>query len=417
MTTDRSPLARRGLLLAVAVLAIAGITWGLRDAPGAAPAALRWQRVDPAPLEHSIGLVGRIEPEKTLALGAPFAGIVAESLVEAGQRVKAGQLLLRMDVAETEVQQRDALSALLKARRAVQELKDWDSGEEMSRARRTLRSAQLAVASTEKKLGQTRALFDRGIIPRNELEDLEQQERLQHLDLSAAERDLARSQARGSGEYLQIAEMELANAEVKHQALRKLLEAKDIKAPFSGIVVAAPGLSLEDAARGPVQAGSQVTQGAPLFGLASIEQLKIVARVSELDVNQLREGMAVDVQGDGFEGEALHGQVSVVGGQALPSTQGGAQFEVMVAIPDLSEEQMRRVRLGMSARLSILAYRNEAAMVVPPEALRNAEGRWLLDYRPTLEQPEREVEVRTGRSTPAGVEVFGLEPGFVGVSG
>ena len=123
-------------------------------------------------------------------------------------------------------------------------------------------------------------------------------------------------------------------------------------------------MSLDDAARGPVQAGSQVTQGAPLFGLASIERLKIVARVSELDVNQLREGMAVDVQGDGFEGEALHGTVSVVGGQALPSTQGGAQFEVMVAIPDLNE-QMRRVRLGMSARLSILAYRNESAMVVP----------------------------------------------------
>ena len=182
-------------------------------------------------------------------------------------------------------------------------------------------------------------------------------------------------------------------------------------------MVPAPGLSLDDAARGPVQAGSQVTQGAPLFGLASIERLKIVARVSELDVNQLREGMAVDVQGDGFEGEALHGTVSVVGGQALPSTQGGAQFEVMVAIPDLNEEQMRRVRLGMSARLSILAYRNESAMVVPPGALRSVDGRWLLDYRPSLEQPAREVQVRTGRATPAGVEVFGLEPGFVGISG
>lgn len=229
MTTDCRALIRRGLFLILPLLLVASLAWGLRDAPAREPAGRHWVTVQPEPLEQSVGLVGRIEAERTLVLTAPFAGRVAELPVALGQRVKSGQLLLRMDTGETEVQQREALASLLRARRTLQELEDWDSGEEMTRARRTLRSAELALASSEKKLAQTRALYERGIIPRNELEDLEQQARLQRLDREAAERDLARSRNRGSGEYLQIARMELANAEARHGALQALLEAREVR--------------------------------------------------------------------------------------------------------------------------------------------------------------------------------------------
>ncbi|MGX5726909.1 efflux RND transporter periplasmic adaptor subunit [Metapseudomonas otitidis] len=419
MTTDRRALIRRGLFLILPLLLVAGLAWGLRDAPAREPAGRQWVTVQPEPLEQSVGLVGRIEAERTRVLTAPFAGRVAELPVALGQRVKSGQLLLRMDTGETEVQQREALASLLRARRTLQELEDWDSGEEMTRARRTLRSAELALASSEKKLAQTRALYERGIIPRNELEDLEQQARLQRLDREAAERDLARSRNRGSGEYLQIARMELTNAEARHGALQALLEAREVRAPFAGILVAPPGSGTpEDATRGPVQAGATVTQGAPLFGVAGIERLRIVARVSELDVNQLREGLPVRVEGDGFEGEALQGTVSVVGGQALAGNgQGGAQFEVVVAVADLDEDQLARVRLGMSARLSIQVYSNPSALVLPPRALRNEDGRWWVDYRATPEAAVQRLQVRPGRATRGGIEVFDLQPGQVALDG
>jgi multidrug resistance efflux pump len=71
-----------------------------------------------------------------------------------------------------------------------------------------------------------------------------------------------------------------------------------------------------------------------LFGLANIERLKIVAKVSELDINQLHQGQAVEVLGDGFDGERLTGSVSVVSGLAIASdSQGSAQFPVTLSIP------------------------------------------------------------------------------------
>ncbi|AZF43159.1 putative RND efflux membrane fusion protein [Pseudomonas sp. R1-43-08] len=413
MTTNRKRLLGAGLIV---LLAAAGLA--LRS-PAEGPATReQWLAVKPDPLVHQIGLVGKIEPDTTVTLTAPFDGNVLANLVEQGQRVEAGQVLLRMDPATLEVQLREALSAQLKARRTVQEMQDWDSSAAVSRARRSLRTAEMTAGNTQRKLTESENLFKRGIIPRNELDDLKQQTQQQQLDLTAARSELQQALEQGKGVYRQIADMELTNATVKYDALHTLLEGKEVKAPFSGIVVPAPGISTSSQGgstnNAPVQAGSKVSQGQVLFGLANIERLKIVAKVSELDINQLHQGQAVEVMGDGFDGERLTGSVSVVSGLAIANdSQGSAQFAVTLSIPRLTPQQLQRVRLGMSARLTIVTYNNAQAIVVPSEALGPDST---VEYRAAMDQPLERVKVTTGQSTPQGVEVFGLKPGFVKTS-
>ena len=410
MTTNQKRLLGAVLIMLVAA---AGLT--LRS-PAQTPSSAgeQWLAVTPDQLVHQIGLVGKIEPDTTVTLTAPFDGNVQANLVEQGQRVEAGQVLLRMDPATLEVQLRDALSAQLKARRSVQDMQDWDSSANVSRARRSLRTAEMTADATRRRLGESEDLFKRGIIPRNELDDLKQQARQQQLDLAAARAELQQAQDQGRGEYRQIADMELTNATVKYEALQQLLAGKEVKAPFSGIVVPAPGNNSAQAGgntNAPVQSGSKVSQGQVLFGLANIERLKIVAKVSELDINQLHQGQAVEVLGDGFDGERLSGTVSVVSGLAIASDgQGSAQFPVTLAIPTLTPQQLQRVRLGMSARLTIVTYNNAQAMVVPGQAIG---ADMTVEYRAAMDQPVERVKVTTGQSTPQGVEVFGLKPGFV----
>ncbi len=403
------------LLGAVLLLLLGAAGLALRSpASDPATAAEQWLAVKPDALVHQIGLVGKIEPDTTVTLTAPFDGNVQANLVEQGQRVEAGQVLLRMDPATLEVQLRDALSAQLKARRTVQEMQDWDNGPTVSRARRSLRTAEMTAGNTQRKLTESENLFQRGIIPRNELDDLKQQTQQQQLDLASARSELQQAIDQGKGEYRQIADMELTNATVKYEALLKLLEGQEVKAPFSGIVVAPPGNTSPQGGgnnTAPVQSGSKVSQGQVLFGLANIERLKIVAKVSELDINQLHQGQAVEVLGDGFEGERLTGSVSVVSGLAIASdSQGSAQFPVTLSIPRLTPQQLQRVRLGMSARLTIVTYNNAQALVIPSQAIGPD---MTVEYRETLDKPVERVKVKTGQSTAQGVEVFGLKPGFV----
>ncbi|AZF32717.1 putative RND efflux membrane fusion protein [Pseudomonas sp. R4-35-07] len=413
MTTNRKRLLGAGLIVLLAAVGLA-----LRS-PAEGPATReQWLAVKPDPLVHQIGLVGKIEPDTTITLTAPFDGNVLANLVEQGQRVEAGQVLLRMDPATLEVQLREALSAQLKARRTVQEMQDWDSSAAVSRARRSLRTAEMTAGNTQRKLTESENLFKRGIIPRNELDDLNQQTQQQQLDLTAARSELQQALEQGKGVYRQIADMELTNATVKYDALHTLLEGKEVKAPFSGIVVPAPGNSTSSQGgstnNAPVQAGSKVSQGQVLFGLANIERLKIIAKVSELDINQLHQGQAVEVMGDGFDGERLTGSVSVVSGLAIANdSQGSAQFAVTLSIPRLTPQQLQRVRLGMSARLTIVTYNNAQAIVVPSEAI---QADMTVEYREAMDKPVERVKVTTGQSTAQGVEVFGLKPGLVKTS-
>ncbi|QYM66510.1 HlyD family efflux transporter periplasmic adaptor subunit [Pseudomonas sp. So3.2b] len=415
MTTKKALLGVALLIL----LGAGGFALLSRPTPAAdqTGTAEQWLEVKREALVHQIGLVGKIEPYTTVTLTAPFDGNVQANLVEQGQRVEAGQVLLRMDPATLEVQLREALSAQLKARRTVQEMQDWDSGPTVSRARRSLRTSQMSADNTQRKLVESENLFKRGIIPRNELDDLKQQAQQQQLDLTAARSELQQALDQGKGEYRQIADMELTNATVKYDALRKLLEGQEVKAPFSGIVVPPPGSATPQGSgnsNAPVQAGSKVSQGQVLFGLANIERLKIVAKVSELDINQLHQGQPVEVMGDGFDGEHLSGSVSVVSGLAIANdSQGSAQFPVTLSIPKLTEKQLQRVRLGMSARLTVVTYNNDQAIIVPAQAISHDAGTMSVEYRAAMDQPVERMTVTTGQSTAQGVEVFGLKPGFV----
>ncbi|MBH3422556.1 MULTISPECIES: efflux RND transporter periplasmic adaptor subunit [Pseudomonas] len=414
MTTRKALLGAALLML----LGAGGFALLSRPTPAAnqSGTAEQWQEVKSDALVHQIGLVGRIEPDTTITLTAPFDGNVQANLVEQGQRVEAGQVLLRMDPATLQVQLREALSAQLKARRTVQEMQDWDSGPTVSRARRSLRTSQMSADNTQRKLVESENLFKRGIIPRNELDDLKQQAQQQQLDLAAARSELQQALNQGKGEYRQIADMELTNATVKYDALRKLLDGQEVKAPFSGIVVPPPGSSTPQGGNNtpPVQAGSKVGQGQVLFGLANIERLKIVAKVSELDINQLHQGQPVEVMGDGFDGEHLSGSVSVVSSLAIANdNQGSAQFPVTLSIPKLTDKQLQRVRLGMSARLTIVTYNNAQAIIVPAQAISHGEDGLWVAYRAAMDKPVERVNITTGQSTAQGVEVFGLKPGFI----
>jgi multidrug efflux pump subunit AcrA (membrane-fusion protein) len=404
---------RWGAVLLVLAL-LGGAVFLSVGARPAAPPDARWLPVRAQPLENRLGLSGRIEPATRLSVAAPFEGVLRRVDAREGERVAAGQILLRLDTAQLSVQLRQALADLLKARRAAQEMRDWPRGAEVARARRAVTSAQMNLQDIEAKLADTRRLFERGIVARMEVDALEQQLRSQRLDLAASQAELRAVQERGQGAMRRIAEMELANAQARYDGLREQEAQSDLRAPFAGIVLPRPkGNAREDA---PIQAGARVTPGMPLFELASLDRVQAVASVEEADLHQLREGMPVSITGDGFKGLTLHGRIARLGAQGMNADRfrGSAAYEVVVAIDPLSPAQQQRVRLGMSACLSIVTYRVDSGFAVPGEALRrDGEGRYFVVHRPSMDAPPARVIVQPGRAVPQGVEVAGIGPGFV----
>ncbi|MEC6412918.1 efflux RND transporter periplasmic adaptor subunit [Achromobacter xylosoxidans] len=409
---------KSGLMAAgVALLAVAAIAFAWHRPPGgkAQDKPSLWTLVSPRPVEIRLGVAGRIVSAQIVTITAPFDGNIKSLEVSEGQRVEAGQRLLEMDVTQLDIQRRQALSEQIKARKVLSDIDHWESGPDVARARQTLSSARLSVSDTRQKLVETRQLYDRGIVPRMELDALIQQEKMQSLSVASAEAELANARERGKGQARQLAEMELANATARLNALAD--EASGgVVAPFSGVVVRVPGNvdGRQDAAGAPLQAGTKVGQGQGLLAIANVERVHVVAKVDETDLNRLRPGQPVEIRGEGFRDLALSGELESIGVQGLEGdSQAGTMYRVVIALPPLTAAQQAVVRLGMTASASIVIFHDEQAMVVPATAIRTDAGKSLVRFRESASSPERSVAVSIGPAAPDGVVVTGLAPGYV----
>ncbi|MCA6927328.1 HlyD family efflux transporter periplasmic adaptor subunit [Pectobacterium carotovorum] len=413
-----SQLRRRHLIVLLLIVALGMLTWllaGRANEQESAPQG-QWLPVQPQLLENQLGLVGRIQAAKQTTLAAPFEGIIREVLVREGQRVEQGQTLLILDPEQIEIQLRQAQAEVLKTQREVQSLRQWEQSAEVSRARRAVSSARSTFSNTQANLRDTQALFERGIVARMEVDTLKQQIRSQEQDLSAAQEELRTVLARGNGEDRKIAEMELTNAQVRYQMLATQVERQTVKAPFSGFVVrpATPDNSKPVV----IQPGLLVSQGAPLFGVIAQDRFQVATRVEETDLHQLQEGMVVNVTGDGFAGQTLTGKVASIDMQADAAEMlgSGAYYDVVVSLDTPLADLRQNIRLGMSARLAIIVYRNEHGIAVPAQAVQTDEnGHAYVVYRPTADTPSKKINVTLGKTVAQGVEISGLEAGEVQV--
>ncbi|MEQ9885062.1 efflux RND transporter periplasmic adaptor subunit [Pectobacterium zantedeschiae] len=374
----------------------------------------QWLPVQKQLLENQLGLVGRIQAATQTTLAAPFEGVIREVLVREGQRVEQGQTLLVLEPGQIEIQLRQAQAEVLKTQREVQSLRQWEQSAEVSRARRAVSSARSTFSNTQANLRDTQALFERGIVARMEVDTLKQQSRSQEQDLVAAQEDLRTVLARGNGEDRKIAEMELTNAQVRYQTLAAQVERQTIKAPFSGFVVrpATP----DNGKPVVIQPGLLVSQGAPLFGVIAQDHFQVATRVEETDLHQLQEGMAVNVSGDGFAGQTLTGKVAAIDMQANAAdiSGSGAYYDVVVSLDTPLADLKQNIRLGMSARLAIIVYRNAQGIAVPAQAVHTSDnGDTYVIYRSGADVLPKRINVTLGKSVAQGVEIYGLEAGEV----
>ncbi|MBU9834555.1 HlyD family efflux transporter periplasmic adaptor subunit (plasmid) [Rahnella aquatilis] len=186
-----------------------------------------------------------------------------------------------------------------------------------------------------------------------------------------------------------------------------------MKAPFPGIAVHPDTTDGSKAIF--VQPGIQVSQGKPLLTVIGIDRLQVLTQVSESDLYQLRVGMPVKITGDGFTGSVLEGHIAAISVQsnASDSYGGAARYDVVAAIDTLPSDSAQQIRLGMSARVVVILYRNEKAIVVPPQAI-HGEGdiAWVC-YRKTLDTETIKQHVKIGNTVSQGVEILGIEAGYV----
>ena len=337
------------------VLALALVAWGVQragvDAVGLAPTAqgpvLELLPQDVATVEvrslsRRVPITGTVQPRDWTEVKAQIAGQIDEVKVRSGESVKRGQLLARLDAREFASRLADKRAALAGAR------------------------AQLELNAT--KRDTTRAMFQRELVARMEL-------------------DAAESAFRVSA-----ANVESLKAQVEQA--RKAVEDAEIRSPLDGVV----------SERG-AQVGSAVTPGSKLFTVMDLSTLELTALVPASDIPAVQVGQEVTFQVEGFGERSFSGTVERIN----PATEPGSRS---IAIYVQIENSGRELRGGMFAQGSLRIAESADARVIPGAAVREENGEqfvYRIDGDRLARQPV-EVAIRDAATGLVGVG-SGLEAG------
>ncbi len=372
-------------------------------------AALRTVTITPREIRSTIALQGHLAPGRVTEIVSPVESHVSAVHAVPGNRVAEGDPLIDLDTGQLVEDHRRVQVDHIKAHDRLVEIENWENSADMTRARRAVRRAKVALDDAERDLGRTTFLLEQGLVPASQHEDAQRQRQNRILDVEEAERELEVVRARGGDEAMRVAQLEARTAEDRLHAHEKRLELARIKAPIAGIIMAADSTRAKSLTK-----GRSVVQGELLLSIADLERLSVVTSVDEVDIRKVGAGQQAWITGPGFPGLKVEGTVTRVSSRAdlKRRRRNAPQFEVVVTLDRLEAGAVDQLRVGMSAHVTIVVHHRPAALLVPIDAIEQGGDQvWLRVITGEGGVAERRA-VELGLTTLDSVEVVkGLSPG------
>lgn len=297
--------------------------------------------------------------EAEVTLFPRSAGVVVEVLAEEGDRVRAGEVLARLD-------DREARNALMDAEVALEEALDAVPRLALATAEAKSRRDTAEQAWTQAKRDHER----NEAIAAGDDDDKPGLISMKDLDASRLARDQARGDFEASVVAFQRAELEEAagqtavtRARLARDRAALTLSFTEIVAPFDGVV-----------ATRTIKIGDTVTSASPAFVLSNTDELHAVIARAQRELPLFRQqddaGSApieITAWPDAIPGRSYRGEILRI----APTIDGeSGNFRVTIRLDPGEETGADRLLPGMFVRLEIVTDRHPDALVVPKRAVR-----------------------------------------------
>ena len=383
MKVGLGSVKRWGWVAAVVLMALAGAgyrLWSTQTWPV--------QVLQPQELVQSVVATATVQTQHRANVGVQLAGTVSAVQVMEGDRLQAGQPLLRLD-------DRELRAAVSSAELAVKqaELK-WQSWREVQApmAHEAQQQAQANLIQARAQWERQQDLFRQGFIGQSALD-----ESLRAFRVAEAQARSASAQERANaqdGIEQALARSALLSARSNLQATQARLSYATLAAPFNGLVVSRS-----------VEPGDTVQPGKTLLVLVPDGVTELVAQIDERNLSLLQVGQTAMASADAYAGHKFSAVVSRIA-PGVDAQRGAVQVKLRVeSPPDF-------LRQDMTISVEIEVLRKPSVLTLPLEAVHDIESGqpwvWGVDAQDRAQRTTVNLGIRSG----ARVEVAsGLEVG------
>jgi HlyD family secretion protein len=313
---------------------------------GAALAAWYFDRA-PVDANHLV-LYGNVD-QRQVSLAFAGSDRIATLNVQEGDKVRAGQVLGKLDTRTLELQIAQADADIAARQQALRRLKSGNRPEEIAQAR-----AQVDAATAEAELAQQQ--FDRLQAARQTTagravsqQDLDSAQSRRKVSLAQLETARKAQQLVVAGPRKEDIAQEQARVDSAVAALALLkhrLSESELKAPIDAVVRARL-----------LEPGDMASPQRPAYSLAITSPKWVRAYVNEADLGRVRPGMAATLTTDSHPGQPLQGKVGYIASVAefTPKTVQTDELRTSLVyeIRILADDPDDRLRLGMPVTVQL----------------------------------------------------------------
>lgn len=312
---------------------------------------------------------GKIRPVTEVKISPDVSGEIIELNVEEGDRVSAGELIIKIKQ-DVYISLRDRASASLNSTKAQYQ----------QQSARFIQAEQNFLRN--KKLYESRAIS------------------LQEYETATAEYNMAK-------EELKAAEFNIQSAMASLEEAEENLIKTTIYAPIDGIV------SLLSVEKGERVVGTSQMAGTEMLRIADFDRMEVVVDVNENDILRVSLGDTAEIDVDAYPERLFKGTVTKIASSAKnlssASVNEVTNFEVTIGIlkesyTDLLSGDSIPFRPGMSASAEIKTEKKENALIVPLQAVTADGCIFVFDEKSGT---VHKVKVKTGIQNIDSIEILG----------
>ena len=332
--------------VAVVLTAVIGLIAATRGGTKIDPTKLA--KVDRADLAKSVVATGKVEPITKVEIKSKASGIVKKLYVDAGDRVKKGQLLAELDKEEIEAR---VAQAKAQAEASEASLKGTEADLERAKVDAEGPDVPLLKRAYERAQGMARE----GVVSASALDDAQK-----NYELALNKQNVAKAQLQVLRAKIGQAQAQVAQDHANLKQLEEQLSYTSIISPIDGIILSRD-VEVGDAVSSILVLGSTATL---IMTEGDTSEVYVKGKVDESDIGKVYMGQPARIKVESFKDKTFNGKVTKISPMGVEKDN-VTTFEVRVSINNPGGE----LKAAMTANAEIILEEHKNVLQVPEGAI------------------------------------------------
>jgi HlyD family secretion protein len=350
-------------------------------------------KVEKGDLAKSVVATGKVTPIVKVEVKSKASGIVKNLLVDYGDRVKKGQLLVQLDKVEIEAQVEQSRAALQASQANM-----ISSQADYERAKVDAEGPDVPLL--KRQLDRNTEMARDGVVSAQALDDADR-----NYKMALNKQNVAKAQVSVLKAKIAQSQAEVARDQANLKQLEEQLSYTDIVSPLDGIVLSRD-VQMGDAVSSILVLGSGATL---VMTLGDTSEVYVKGKVDESDIGKVYLGQPARIKVESFKDKTFYGKVTKISPMGVEKDN-VTTFEVRVSINNPGGE----LKAEMTANAEIILEEHKNVLQIPEGAILYDK-----DKKASVEVPDskakdgkRKLAVNIGISNGAKTELLsGLKEG------